>query len=74
MFTLRPNFDRACKALTEHNLSGNRLGDFKATLEKISIYIGDTYSHKMGMELMNRKDTVVPQPDEPEDDALKYAK
>ena len=53
LFKPRRNFARAFGALMGQTFSGHRPDDFKFTLDNISIYAGDVYSHETGMTLMS---------------------
>ena len=62
-FTPRTKFVGSCKELMGQNFSGHRPNDFKATLDNIAIYVGDTYGHEMGTVQKARKEAIIPQPD-----------
>ena len=50
-----------------YTLSGHWTDDFKVTLNKITIYVGATYGHNMGMTPKSQKEAVIPQIDDPKD-------
>ena len=64
VFTPKPLFDGACRALTGRTFSGHRPKGFKAPLYNISIYFGATYGHDMGMALNYCKEDIIPLMDE----------
>ena len=55
-------------------LSVNRIDDFKSTLDNIDIYSGATYGHEIGMTIKARNSYIIPQIDDPEDNASKSSK
>ena len=52
----------------------NSPDNFKATLDNITIYGGDTYNHEVGMTSKARKEAVIPQPDKLEEKLYESAK
>ena len=73
-FTPRPKLDRACGAITGWTLSGNVSGDFKEMLDKIAIYVGVNYGHRVGMALKSRKEAIIHQPEDPKTDKYESTK
>ena len=73
-FAPRLKFDRSCRALTGQTFSGHRTNDFNVNLDNMVIYVGATYGHEMGITLKVRKEAVIPQPYDPEENVTKSTK
>ena len=69
-----PKFTGACGALMGQTFSWNWTEDFKATLDNIVIYVGDTYIHDMRMKLKSQKEAIILQTYGLKDNATKSTK
>ena len=73
-FAPRCKFSGACRALKVQIFYRHRPDNFKATIENITIYVGATYVHDMGITRKDRKETGIPHTDNPEDNVAKSTK